>query len=57
MAISKSNKGKCYISKNEYTKSGIQRHILNCNNLDNGKRKYFLLKVEDYYYEDLKPLY
>ncbi len=49
MSISKTNKGKCYICKKEFTKSGIQRHLSICNNLDNGKNKYFLLKVEDYY--------
>lgn len=49
MTISQVNKGKCYICKTEYTKAGIKKHLATCNNLGNGKKKYFLLKVEDCY--------
>ena len=49
MATSQKNSGKCYICKKDFTKSGIKKHLLSCNNLGSGKTKYFLLKVEDTY--------
>lgn len=52
MTTNQKNSGKCYICKNEFTKSGIQKHLSKCNNLGDGKCKYFLLKVEDYYRKD-----
>lgn len=49
MATSRTNKGHCYICKKEFTKSGMQKHLSKCNSLGDGKTKYFLLKVEDFY--------
>ena len=47
--VSSKNKGKCYLCRKEFTKSGMVKHLLSCNNLGNGKTKYFLLRVEDIY--------
>ena len=41
MTSPQKNLGKCYICKNEFSKTAIKRHILKCNNLGTGNTKYF----------------
>lgn len=49
MANKTLSKGKCYVCKNKFSKNGIKRHLLKCNNMGEGSTNYFMLKIEGYY--------